>query len=49
MQSTLRLFVSRPIRVRFVRTFVRWLRARLREESPVVDRQAPAHRIHPGA
>jgi len=41
MQATLRLVRSRPIRLRFVRILIRWLRARLREESPVIDRIAP--------
>lgn len=41
MQSALRLFGSRPARLRFVRACLRWLRARLREESPVVDRVEP--------
>ena len=38
MQATLRVHL-RPIRLRFVRQFIRWLRARLREESPVIDAQ----------
>lgn len=41
MQATLRLSRSRPIRLRFVHVVLRWLRARLREESPVIDRIAP--------
>ena len=50
MQATLRLGL-RPVRLRFVRllrvVLVRWLRARLREESPVIDQPAPRSRIRP--
>lgn len=45
MQATLRLFGSRPLRLRFYRRLrvivIRWLRARLREESPVIDEIRP--------
>jgi len=51
MQATLRIFGSRPVRLRFVRKlraiFVRWLAARLREESPVIDQAAPRARLRP--
>jgi len=47
MQATFRLVRSRPIRLRFVRKIVRWFRARLREESPVVDRVAPRATLRP--
>jgi hypothetical protein len=52
MQATLRFFGSRQhVRVRFVRrlrvALVRWFRARLREESPVIDRAAPRARLRP--
>ena len=50
MQATLRLG-PRPVGLRFVRrlrvVLVRWLRARLREESPVLDQAAPRSRIRP--
>jgi hypothetical protein len=42
MQAVQRLHLSRPIRLRIVRVILlRWLRARLREESPIIDRIAP--------
>jgi len=48
MQATLRLIWSRPIRLRFVRALVRWFRARLREESPVLDVVEPVVRDRSG-
>jgi hypothetical protein len=42
MQATLRLHRLRPLRLRFVRSVIRYFRARLREESPVIDRIEPA-------
>jgi hypothetical protein len=51
MQATLRLPGSRPVRLRFVRRLFdalgRWLRARLREESPVLDKAAPRALLRP--
>lgn len=45
MHTTSRLQSPHPIRARFVRrlrvVLVRWLRARLLEESPVIDSLAP--------
>jgi hypothetical protein len=41
MQAVQRLHLSRPLRLRFVRVILRWLRARLSEESPILDRMAP--------
>ena len=43
MQATLRIH-SFPLRIRLFRRLARFLRAKLREESPVVDRLTPENR-----